>query len=185
MDFASLAAALPAWAPYAAGGVVLVFALIALWVVAELTKSPPSGGTRYSLPNGMEIQHWQKAETDFLFTEIFGAENAYAKNGIRFKPGATIVDAGANIGMFTLFAAKECKGEAKILSLEPIPSTFAVMEANARAANEGKFADTFKPRHGAKLEIHPLNLGLNDKPLDLVFEHHRHFTVWSSCNDDF
>jgi hypothetical protein len=45
----------------------------------------------------MGIQQWASGETEFLYKEIFGSEGAYSK-GITFEPGATIVDAGANIG---------------------------------------------------------------------------------------
>jgi FkbM family methyltransferase len=45
---------------------------------------------------------------------------------------ATIVDAGANIGLFALFAARE-RPNARIISLEPFPQTFQLLEQNIRA----------------------------------------------------
>jgi len=171
------------------GVIGVVLALLAAYVVSELSKPPPSGGTQFTLPNGMRIQHWQRSETEFLYNEIFGAESAYgdrdAANSIRFEPGATIVDAGANIGMFTLFAAQQCRGDARIFSFEPIPTTYSVLRANAEAANRGDYAAQFKPAHGARLAITPLNLGLSDAPADVVFEHHPHFSVWSTQDASF
>jgi FkbM family methyltransferase len=167
----------------------LLFALIAAYVVSELSKEPPRGGTPFTLPNGMRIQHWQRSETEFLYNEIFGSESAYgdrdAANRIRFEPGATIVDAGANIGMFTLFAAQQCRGDAHIYSFEPIPTTFSVLRANAEAANRGDFATQFKPAAGARLSITPLNMGLSDARADVTFEHHPHFSVWSTQDAAF
>lgn len=131
-------------------------------------------------------QHWQDGETDFLYTEIFGHESAYCKDDkVLFGPGATIVDAGANIGMFTLFAAQQCRGDATIYSFEPIPSTYSVLDANARAANAGAFSETFKPAPGASLRVTALNRGLSNAPLDTTFEHHPNFSVWSTQDASF
>jgi len=44
----------------------------------------------------------------------------------------TIVDAGANIGMFSVWAAKQLP-EARILALEPYPETFSNLQYNLRA----------------------------------------------------
>ena len=77
--------------------------------------------------------------------------------------------AGANIGMFTLFAACATKGQARIVSFEPIPSTFAVLEANSKAAAEGRYAKWCDAgaAGASKLEITPLNEGLSDKPAEV------------------
>lgn len=177
--------ALLAAAGYVALGVTAVLALIALLLVVELSKAPPKGGSPYALPNGMTIQHWQKAETDFLYTEIWGAESAYShRGGLVFRPGATVLDAGANIGMFSLYAAAACQGAARIVSFEPIKPTYDVMAANMRAAAEGRYASVFGGKPGA-LRVEPLNVGLSDKPADVVFEHHPHFTVWSTQDAAF
>jgi hypothetical protein len=128
----------------------------------------PQGGSDYALPNGMRIKHWQKVETEFLYNEIFGPETAYSRDGqLTFAPGQTIVDAGANIGMFTLFAAAATRGHARIVSFEPIPSTFAVLAANCASAAAGAFSAVFKPAPGAALDITPLQLGLSDAPANV------------------
>ena len=69
---------------------------------------------------------------------------------------------GANIGMFSLYCALKARGDARILSFEPIPTTYAVLAANAAAANAGKYNAQFAPAKGAKLEITPFNMGLSD-----------------------
>lgn len=161
------------------GGGLLV-AAIAVLLASELSKPPPMGGTAYKLPNGMAIQHWQKGETDFLYEEIFGKETAYDREGLRFEPGAVIVDAGANIGMFSMYAAMRCKGNARIYSFEPMGSTFSVLKANAEATNKGNFASVFQPAAGAEVKITPFHKGLADKEMHVEFEHHPHFSVWST-----
>lgn len=86
------------------------------------------------------------------------AETAYARGGIVFNPGDTVVDAGANIGMFTLYAASRCAGNASIYSFEPIPSTYEVLAANANSAMAGEYDTVFKPAKGAKLKITGMHL---------------------------
>ncbi|WP_179472139.1 FkbM family methyltransferase [Mycolicibacterium vinylchloridicum] len=139
-----------------------------------------------TLPNGMRIQHWQKIETDYLYKEIFGEDSVYAKgNFIAFRPGAVIVDAGANIGLFTLFAALRCRGEAEIFAFEPIPATFSVLAANAAAARRGDFAAAMGAPAGASLTIHAINRGLSDTADEVIFQHHPNFTMWSTQDADF
>ena len=56
---------------------------------------------RYVLPNGLEIVHLNRYETDYLYQEIF-EDQCYLRHGIRLRDGATVVDIGANIGLFSL-----------------------------------------------------------------------------------
>jgi len=147
---------------------------------------PPDGGTPVTLPNGMRIHQWQRIETNFLYGETFGDDPAYAKGDfIDFRPGAVIVDAGANIGMFSLFAARRCRGEAEIFAFEPIPTTFSVLAANAAAANRGDYAGAMGARPGASLTIHPINRGLSDANQEVVFQHHPNFSLWSTQDAEF
>lgn len=173
------------------GLLALLILLVVAFLVVEIMKPPPTGGTPYTLPNGMRISHWQASETDFLYSEIWGAENAYGAAGggapLIFRPGALILDAGANIGMFSLFAAARCGGHARVVSFEPIPSTFSVLAANARAAVAGEFDAVLRAGGGGggPLVMEPQNVGLSGAPLDTHFEHHPHFTVWSTQDAAF
>jgi FkbM family methyltransferase len=225
------------------GFIVFVFLFLLLLIsmvvfFCEISKAPPTGGTPYTLPNGMRISRafhraagragghpspaaapnvppppphtphpihtrhadWQASETDFLFKEIWGDENAYgeasAEGGgspLIFRPGALILDAGANIGMFSLFAAAQCGGHARVVSFEPIPTTFSVLAANARAATAGEFDAVLRAGGGSggaggaegRLVMEPQNVGLSSAPADTHFEHHPHFTVWSTQDPVF
>lgn len=44
--------------------------------------------------------------------------------------GATIVDAGANIGVYSAFLAKYAGPDAEVISIEPIPSTYDILRSN-------------------------------------------------------
>lgn len=144
-------------------------------------RTPPNGGTPVTLPNGMRIRQWQKIETGYLYREIFGPDSVYVKdNLIDFRPGAVVVDAGANIGMFTLLAALRCRGEAEIFAFEPIPTTFSVLAANAAAANRGDYAAVLGAQPGASLTIHAVNCGLSATREEVVFQHHPNYSIWST-----
>jgi amino acid adenylation domain-containing protein/FkbM family methyltransferase len=82
----------------------------------------------YRLPNGMEIAHLNKNETDLLYKEIFEQEG-YLRHGVTIADGDCVFDVGANIGLFTLFVHQHCRG-ARVFSFEPSPPTFAVLKAN-------------------------------------------------------
>jgi len=57
------------------------------------------------LPNGMVVSCHQKHEVPIVNLEIQG----YLANGLRLKPGDTMFDVGAHVGLFTLAAYEHCK----------------------------------------------------------------------------
>lgn len=82
----------------------------------------------YELPNGMRIFHKNKNETDFLYKEIFG-EKSYLRYGITVQKGDTILDIGANIGLFSLMVSQICP-DVKIYAFEPIPAVHDILRLN-------------------------------------------------------
>ena len=85
---------------------------------------------RYILPNHLEIAHLNQYETEYLYQEIF-VDRVYLKHGIVFNEDDCIVDVGANIGLFTLFAQqKSPKGT--IYAFEPAPHAFDKLQTNAK-----------------------------------------------------
>ena len=63
---------------------------------------------QYTLPNHLEIVHLNKYETEYVYKEIF-VDKCYLKHGITINDGDTVIDIGANIGLFTLFVNQHCK----------------------------------------------------------------------------
>ncbi|KUN02866.1 methyltransferase [Streptomyces yokosukanensis] len=70
-----------------------------------------------------------RSETEFLHREIF-TDNAYFRHGITLPAGAVVVDVGANIGMFTLCAARRSPG-ARIIAVEPVDELADAIALNA------------------------------------------------------
>ena len=55
-----------------------------------------------TLPNGMHLLCGSPTESRFIYNEVF-VQRCYSRHGIRVRAGDTVVDVGANVGLFTLF----------------------------------------------------------------------------------
>ncbi|MFB7918552.1 amino acid adenylation domain-containing protein [Streptomyces sp. NPDC056061] len=84
-----------------------------------------------TLPNGLRVVDLNPRETDFLYAEIFDAE-VYRQHGITVPENACIIDAGANIGLFTLSVATRYP-TARVYAFEPAAPTAAALQANVLA----------------------------------------------------
>lgn len=83
---------------------------------------------RKTLPNGMSVYGINHNEIDFLYREIFEDE-LYAPQGLSLPDDAVVFDVGANIGMFSLFAATRWPG-ARIFAFEPAREVFDALRRN-------------------------------------------------------
>ena len=83
----------------------------------------------HHLPNRLVIAHLNAYETDYLYKEIF-IDQTYLKHGITINENATVIDVGANIGMFTLFVLQQAP-DARIYAFEPSPPAFEALSTNA------------------------------------------------------
>jgi amino acid adenylation domain-containing protein/FkbM family methyltransferase len=83
------------------------------------------------LPDGSSVCHLNRNETDYIYNEIFVLQS-YLRHGITIRDGDCIVDAGANIGLFTVFANRLAQ-DLRVLAFEPNPAAFACLKANADA----------------------------------------------------
>lgn len=87
--------------------------------------------TLYTLPNGMAIHHHRAYETDFVYREVF-VEQIYTKCFGPLPAAATVVDVGANIGLFSLLL-KQLYPEARVYAFEPSPVHFGLLRQNLAA----------------------------------------------------
>jgi 31-O-methyltransferase len=88
-------------------------------------------------------------------------DQLYFQSGISVSPGDVILDVGANIGVFSLYAAKQ---GARVYAFEPMPSTFAVLELNVRL-------------HGLETVVKARNIGLSDRTEKKMMFHYPNATV--------
>ncbi len=106
------------------------------------------------LPDGSPVAHLNKNETDYIYNEIFVLQ-AYLRHGITVRDGDCIVDAGANIGLFTVFVSRLAR-DLRVIAFEPNPAAFACLSANAEAWGTG-------------VKCLPLGLSRENKSAELTF----------------
>ncbi len=124
---------------------------------------------RHTLPGGIEIVHLNRYETDYVWQEIFGDES-YLRHGIRLEDGDTVVDIGANIGLFSLFVMSRCKAPT-IYAFEPSPRVFDLLQANCAA-------------YGDPARVRAFNCGVAEKKGSASFTFYEHSSVFSSFHPD-
>ena len=81
--------------------------------------------TEHRLADGVVVDCMNPGETDIIYKEIFD-DKVYARHGIEISDGDTVIDIGANIGLFALFAKQE-GSRAKIYCFEPAPETKEIL----------------------------------------------------------
>jgi amino acid adenylation domain-containing protein/FkbM family methyltransferase len=96
--------------------------------VVPRQKQPAAGRQLFALPNGLEVAHLNRNETELLYEELFVEQN-YLRHGVELRDGDCVFDVGANIGLFTLFVFTRCRA-ARVFAFEPIPRTYEALSAN-------------------------------------------------------
>jgi hypothetical protein len=103
--------------------------------IEDATAVLAAGLQLIELPNAMTVAHVAdtQSEVAFLYDEVFTHE-VYTQHGVTLPThgGGTVVDCGANIGLFSLYAAmavdRGC--QVKVIAFEPAPLTAAALRYN-------------------------------------------------------
>ena len=122
---------------------------------------------RHVLPNGAEIVHLNRYETEYLYKEIF-EDQCYLRHGIRLRDGDTVVDIGANIGLFSLFVLSRCANPT-IYACEPAPLVHDLLKSNCDAYGAG---------------VHALQVGVSDRRRTASFTFYEKSSVFSGLHSD-
>ncbi|HET6709138.1 FkbM family methyltransferase [Amycolatopsis sp.] len=101
-------------------------------------------------------------EVSFLREEV----GAYFAHGVELAPGATVLDVGANVGVFSAAVYERLDGDVRIYAFEPLPPLHATLERNGR--------DFF----GGRLTALPYGLAAAEDELD--FSYFPAATIFSS-----
>ena len=118
-----------------------------------------------------EIYCINEGEARATLHEIF-VDKLYFQEGVSILPGDIVLDVGANIGVFTLFAAKQ---GAQVYAYEPVPPTFEVLQYNTRL-------------HHLESVAHPRNIGISDRVEERLVFHYPSCSVcdsWTAQDDLF
>ena len=100
----------------------------------EFFRSDLSRGELASLRTrgGIVLEARRGANLKYLFHEIW-LDRVYSPRGYEIRPGDVVIDIGANIGVFSSFAASSAPGT-RILAYEPFPDSAACLRSNLRAS---------------------------------------------------
>jgi FkbM family methyltransferase len=109
------------------------------------------------LPDGSVVFHLNRSETEFLYQEI-ATEGAYLRHGVHLAEGAVVFDVGANIGLFSLWAARRLR-RGTFYAFEPIPPVFEVLCLNAEL-------------YGLDARLFPVGLAAEAGTAELVYYPH-------------
>src|SRR6516162_290896 len=103
--------------------------------------------------------------------EVF-VDKLYFQEGVSILPGDIVLDVGANIGVFTLLAAKQ---GAEVYAYEPVPPTFEVLHHNIRL-------------HRLDSVAHARNIGISNRVEEKLMFHYPACSVcdsWTAQDDLF
>ncbi len=99
------------------------------YVVAKREFSPVLNGLqRVALPNGLVVATPSADEALFLYRQIF-EQDEYARGGLHVQDGDVVVDVGANVGLFTLWATSQAQG-VRAVAIEPNPDVLPSLRLN-------------------------------------------------------
>lgn len=121
----------------------------------------------YTLPDGREIAHLNGYETAYVYQEIF-VDRSYMKHGIQINDGDTILDIGANIGLFSLFALSQAR-DIQIYAFEPSPPANRALRANMAL-------------YGPRARV--FDVGISDRQTAAEFTFYKNSSVFSSFYAD-
>lgn len=67
---------------------------------------------------------------NFVRNSAFPLEGPYEHHAVTLRPGDNVIDAGANIGVFSLFAAQKVGMSGRVIAFEPIKEACALLSKN-------------------------------------------------------
>jgi FkbM family methyltransferase len=106
-----------------------------------------------TLDDGLELECINALEAVFLTGEV----DQYFAHGIELDPGATVLDVGANIGVFTARVLQGLGGDARIYAFEPLPPIHAVLSRNVERLFPGR------------VHVIPCGLGAREETVPFTF----------------
>jgi FkbM family methyltransferase len=103
--------------------------LLGNWpAVVRVRRRSKAKTSRLQFRNGVVLQGQAPDVLEWLFHEVW-VNRAYSPPGYEIQRGDTVIDVGANIGAFAMFAATRAP-DVKVYSFEPVASNVAWLRKN-------------------------------------------------------
>ena len=96
---------------------------------------------RLELRKGVVLEGPESSNLDFLFAEIW-INRVYSPPGYSLREGDVVIDIGANIGVFSAYAALQARG-VTVYAYEPFPENASLLRSNL-AGIEGSTVKVFE-----------------------------------------
>jgi len=129
------------------------------FVHAKRRPAARAGWTELTFPCGLScVTNSSPVEAEVIYNEI-SVRREYLRKGLPLADGATIVDVGANTGMFALYLLRTLKNP-RIFAIEPVPDTFDALAENMNRYGKGK------------VSLHNVALGSSEGTDDMVYYLH-------------
>jgi FkbM family methyltransferase len=139
------------------------------FVHASRKPEKRQGWTELTFPSGLICTtNSSPIETELMYNEVFEGRE-YLRSGIKLGDHDTIIDVGANIGMFTMYLLINLASPS-VHAFEPVPDTFAALQRNMErypranvhiyntglgASADSSMAMTFFPNMTGNSTAHP------------------------------
>lgn len=91
-------------------------------------------------------------------------EGSYERNGVELKSGDTVIDAGAYLGIFSIFASKKIGPRGKVYVFEPISENYELLKKTIKL-NKAKNIEVIPYALGKKEAM--LSMGVKDGHFDM------------------
>jgi 31-O-methyltransferase len=121
----------------------------------------------WTAPSGEDYFYANKNEIEYLYSEIFIDRTYMQPDWPTLPASPTIFDVGANIGLFSRFAAQEWP-DASIFAFEPVPMLFDLLRANTE--------------HTPRVEAINVGLGAREESATMLF--YPRYTMMSGIRAD-
>jgi FkbM family methyltransferase len=96
-------------------------------------RNPAGKPVNYLLPGGVAIRLFPEGEVaEFLTVQRFFERTELALVAAYLKPGMTVIDVGANIGLYSILAERRMHGTGTVWAFEPSLESFHRLEKNIR-----------------------------------------------------
>ncbi len=107
-----------------------IMRLVSNWQEVLSAKLARKSVNLIKFRNGASIESPSQIDLQFLFHEVW-VDEIYTPRGYEIKDGDTILDIGANIGVFAVYAATVAENT-QVLAFEPFPENIEFLQKNIK-----------------------------------------------------